>query len=117
MICHKTRNKRKHSKILLSAECVYYCTFFLLSQYSSSQISTCLIELAFLSRNCCKLVASYGGGIVHGFESLGNFTIESSMNLLSVPFKAHAIVSGQYSTAFGGITGLNLRSFAYSFSR
>ena len=60
-----------------------------------------------------------GGGIVHGFESLATFTIDSSMNLLLLPpITSHVInFSGQISTAPLGIVGLNFKSFAYSFSR
>ncbi|CAL9007122.1 unnamed protein product [Prunus brigantina] len=93
-----------------------YCFFSILCQYSFSQASTCLVELAFLSRKSRRAGGSYGGGRVHGSSSLGDSTIDSTMNFLHVPVAGHAIFSEHSSTALGGIVGLNFKSFAYSFS-
>ena len=58
-----------------------------------------------------------GGGNAHGSLSLGDFTMDCTMNSFHKPFSEHAVVSAQTLLAFEGIVGLNFKSLEYSFNK
>lgn len=64
------------------------------------------MEFSFRLRCDWRVDGSNGGGMEHGLESAGVFTIESIMNFFAKPGAGHAIDSEHNSIAFGGIIGL-----------